>query len=47
MEKLLNAEIVGQIKDIFTQMKEPVQILHFGSESPATITPTPANYLRK
>ena len=31
MEKLLNAEIVGQIKEVFAQIKEPVQILFFGS----------------
>ena len=31
MEKLLNTEIVGQIKGVFAQMKEPVQILFFGS----------------
>lgn len=32
MEKLLNAETIGQIKDVFAQMKEPVQILFFGSD---------------
>lgn len=31
MEKLLNAEIVGQIKEVFAQVKEPVQILFFGA----------------
>jgi glutaredoxin-like protein len=31
MEKLLNAEIVGQIKEVFAQIKEPVQILFFGA----------------
>ena len=31
MEKLLNTEVVGQIKGVFVQMKEPVQILFFGS----------------
>lgn len=31
MEKLLNEQTVSQIKDIFAQMKEPVQILFFGS----------------
>jgi glutaredoxin-like protein len=32
MEKLLNDEIVSQIKGVFAQMKEPVQILFFGSD---------------
>ena len=32
MESLLNDEMVGQIKGVFAQMKEPVQILFFGSE---------------
>jgi alkyl hydroperoxide reductase subunit AhpF len=31
MEKLLNEQIIDQIKQTFTQMKEPVQILFFGS----------------
>jgi glutaredoxin-like protein len=31
MEKMLNVEIVGQIKEVFSRMKEPVQILFFGS----------------
>jgi glutaredoxin-like protein len=31
MEKLLNAEITGQIKEVFAHLKEPVQILFFGS----------------
>ena len=29
-EKLLNDQIVGQVKDVFNQLKEPVQILFFG-----------------
>lgn len=33
MEKLLNEQIVGQVKDVFNGMKEPVQILFFGSET--------------
>ncbi len=32
MEKLLNDEITGQIKQIFGQLKEPVQILFFASK---------------
>ena len=32
MEKLLNEEITGQIKQIFGQLKEPVQILFFASK---------------
>ena len=32
MEKLLNEQIVGQVKEAFGGMKEPVQILFFGSE---------------
>lgn len=32
MEKLLNDEITGQIKQIFGQLKEPVQILFFASQ---------------
>ncbi len=32
MEKLLNEQTVSQIKDAFKQMKEPVQILFFGSD---------------
>jgi glutaredoxin-like protein len=31
MEKLLNEQIVDQIKQAFAQMKEPVQMLFFGS----------------
>ena len=31
MEKLLNEQIIDQIKQTFAQMKEPVQILFFGS----------------
>lgn len=33
MEKLLNEQIVGQVKDVFNGMKEPVEILFFGSET--------------
>jgi len=32
MEKLLNDEITGQIKEIFGKLKEPVQILFFASK---------------
>ena len=32
MDNLLNDEMVGQIKGVFAQMKEPVQILFFGSD---------------
>lgn len=32
MEKMLNDEITGQIKQIFGQLKEPVQILFFASQ---------------
>lgn len=32
MEKLLNEQVVSQISQIFEQMKEPVQILFFGSQ---------------
>lgn len=32
MEKLLNAQVVSQISQTFEQMKEPVQILFFGSQ---------------
>ncbi|MEA2007585.1 MAG: thioredoxin family protein [Chloroflexota bacterium] len=32
MEKLLNDEIVKQIQDAFQDLKEPVQVLFFGSE---------------
>lgn len=31
-EKLLNDQIVGQVRDVFGQLKEPVQILFFGKE---------------
>jgi alkyl hydroperoxide reductase subunit AhpF len=33
MEKLLPAEIVKQIQDVFKQLKHPVEMLFFGSES--------------
>lgn len=33
MEKLLNEQIVGQVKEVFGGMKEPVEILFFGSET--------------
>lgn len=33
MEKLLNEQIVGQVKEVFNGMKEPVQVLFFGSET--------------
>jgi glutaredoxin-like protein len=32
MEKLLNDQIVKQINDMFADIKEPVQVLYFGSE---------------
>lgn len=32
MEKLLPADITGQIRDVFQQLKHPVQILFFGAE---------------
>ena len=32
MEKLLNEQVVSQIKKTFEQMKEPVQLLFFGSQ---------------
>ncbi|MFZ5880500.1 MAG: protein disulfide oxidoreductase [Chloroflexota bacterium] len=32
MEKLLNEQIVGQVKEVFDGLKEPVQLLFFGSE---------------
>lgn len=32
MEKLLNEQVVSQIRQSFEQMKEPVQILFFGSQ---------------
>jgi len=32
MEKLLPADIVGQIAEVFQQLKQPVQILFFGAE---------------
>ncbi len=31
-EKLLNDQIVGQVRDVFEQLKEPVQILFFGKK---------------
>jgi alkyl hydroperoxide reductase subunit AhpF len=31
MEKLLNEQIISQVKQAFAQMKEPVQLLFFGS----------------
>jgi len=31
MEKLLNEQVISQIKQAFAQMKEPVQLLFFGS----------------
>lgn len=33
MEKLLPAEIIKQIQDVFQQLKHPVQILFFGTET--------------
>lgn len=32
MEKLLSEQIVGQVKEVFDGLKEPVQLLFFGSE---------------
>jgi len=32
MDELLNEEVRGQIREIFEQLKEPVQVLFFGSE---------------
>jgi glutaredoxin-like protein len=32
MEKFLNEQIISQIEQVFEQMKEPVQILFFGSQ---------------
>jgi len=31
--KLLNQEILGQLKEIFTQLKQPVQVLFFGKQT--------------
>jgi alkyl hydroperoxide reductase subunit AhpF len=31
MEKLLNEQVISQVKQAFAQMKEPVQLLFFGS----------------
>jgi glutaredoxin-like protein len=31
MEKFLNEQIIDQVKQVFAQMKEPVQLLFFGS----------------
>ncbi|MBI5951467.1 MAG: thioredoxin family protein [Chloroflexi bacterium] len=31
MEKLLNEQVIDQVKQVFAQMKEPVQLLFFGS----------------
>ena len=31
MEKLLNEQVISQISQLFEQMKEPVEILFFGS----------------
>jgi glutaredoxin-like protein len=31
MEKLLNEQVINQVKQAFAQMKEPVQLLFFGS----------------
>lgn len=31
-EKLLNAQIIGQIQEVFANLKEPVQVLYFGQE---------------
>ncbi len=33
MEKLLDTIIVDQVRQVFAQLKEPVQILYFGSET--------------
>lgn len=32
MEKVLNDQIIRQINDVFAEMKEPVQVLYFGSK---------------
>jgi glutaredoxin-like protein len=32
-EKLLNAEVAGQVEEVFAQLSEPVQVLFFGDES--------------
>lgn len=32
MEKLLNEQVISQIKQTFEQLKEPVQLLFFGSQ---------------
>ena len=32
MEKVLNDQIVKQISEVFAEMKEPVQVLYFGSQ---------------
>lgn len=31
-EKLLNEQIVGQIQEVFANLKEPVQVLYFGQD---------------
>ena len=32
MEKLLNADVIGQLREVFGHMKEPVQLLFFGTD---------------
>ena len=32
-EKLLNEQIVGQIKEVFNELKQPVQVLFFGAKT--------------
>ncbi|MEI7846577.1 MAG: hypothetical protein WCK35_12310 [Chloroflexota bacterium] len=39
MGKILSNEIVGQIKEIFAQMKEPVQVLYFGLKDECDFCP--------
>jgi hypothetical protein len=43
MEKVLNDQIVKQIREAFAEMQEPVQVLFFGSKESVTIATRPNN----
>ena len=48
MKKLLNEQVVSQISQTFEQMKEPIQILFFGSQDNCEDTaPIRASFLKK
>ena len=46
-QRLLDDQVIGQIKEAFQQLKEPVQILYFGSQQRCEYCETTVQLLRE